>query len=325
MLFGTVMTSLPVYSASTGSIVVGTLKPKDTIIASEVKNKRWKIIEAKRNGERIALPTEAWAKEITIHIRQEVPLPANQFARIRHDTVARTDNKLAVYPATRPMQNEPKGTGKGVVIPIVPEWDACARSLNSETSNNWLFATGTMWINIEAGEGEYQKAESIACNGNVVNILMQTPSHALIEHFHNDAQPPAGMTHESHPHLIHKVTCTRRADLAIVNPASGKDIHFPIFTRGGINLYLPLATLEPFPDIPRLITTISTIPIFSSAGGEQVGVYNQGKDVIIYEYKPMASDVWARTEIGWIQLQKNRTFFTSWTMATQPPVPKVHS
>jgi hypothetical protein len=70
------------------------------------------------------------------------------------------------------------------------------------------------------------------------------------------------------------------------------------------------------------------LQIFNAPNGSLVGKYPAKQRVTLLEYLPKGTDVWARTDQGWVKLYSyTRTtdliYHTTWSMKTLPAVPAV--
>ena len=90
-----------------------------------------------------------------------------------------------------------------------------------------------------------------------------------------------------------------------------------------------MSWLEPFPILPMDVTVEVDYDIRAEPGtdSEKTGKRIQkGQTVTIVEYRPLGSQVWGRIYGSkWIPLfmfqNTGPTYFTSWSMATLPPIP----
>lgn len=245
------------------------------------------------------------------------------FARIKHDTKAR-NNGLAIYPETVPLQNASGETGKGVLIPYPENWETWTYRLNSPEGGNWLFSVGSMLFNKDYIDEPL--AESITNGGNVVSILETTPTHARLKTYRNNLPVPLdGLSFKNRPYLIHKVVCIKGSTLQLYNPSVGLDVYFPLLTKGDNEMWLPLDRLEMFPELGMLVSPVENdFPSYYSPSTEsrQHSVYQSSDKFEILDYRLSGCNVWGRIgEREWVILQRNKSFYTSWRMSTQPPIP----
>lgn len=246
------------------------------------------------------------------------------FARIKHDVRPRA-NGLSIYPETVPLQNDPKGTGKGTLIPYPENWETWTYRLNSPEGGNWLFSVGSMLFNRDYVDTPL--AESITNAGNVVSITSITATHARLQTYKNNLSVPSDeISFENRPHLIHKVVCIKGSTLQLYNPSSGLDIYFPLLSKEGYDLWIPLERLELFPELPFIIRPIDNILSHASPSfdGRIVREYFPNIAFRIYEYRVNGCDVWGQIMPGeWVCLQKGNAFFTNWRMSTRTPIPPI--
>lgn len=138
-----------------------------------------------------------------------------------------------------------------------------------------------------------------------------------------------GISYNSAPFVVQKaVALCKKGN--IINPggAGGQDIYFPLL-KDEQDVWISNDALEFFPTLPMKIrVNLLALPWlnirrWASAASPKADkpFYWPGTEVTIYEYFPSASDVWARTDDGWIALSYRWREFTSWYMQTQPPVP----
>lgn len=251
------------------------------------------------------------------------------FARLKHDTQRASTNYKprgmsgSLTAETFPLQSKPDGITKGDPINYDVSWykfDAALIARNWTMGvHNWLFNT----------EANYQRAKSISTAGNVVEIDYFQNNHAHIRSFDNSKLPSiygADLDYEHEPQLVHKVVCIQRNG-TITNPGAGLDAYNGVI--GNPDLFANMNDIELFPALGPVTVNINTLPwlnVRQYPYGPAIGKLYPLQKVILLKYDPRGSDVWGQIQLpnglfGWIALQINRTFYTSWRMVTIPPIP----
>lgn len=255
-----------------------------------------------------------------------------RYARIRFVDRPAPQN---IFYATEGFQQQPKGEGKGDNFAIPWAWANEEKRL--QTSQAWSIQyTPRVWlVNVADGSRE----EYITTAGNVVSFYGITDNHIQVRAF-NPYEDPAGviglenMSYLTQPDLFHKVTAMSH-DGKVYNPGPNLDMYHIITTNGenwqddvGVihspQAFMSLNQVELFPGLPMPVTIkVLSLRVRSSysTAAPQVGSYYYGQKPTIYDYRPRGSDVWGRTDLGWICLQQNRSFYTDWYMQTPPPIP----
>jgi hypothetical protein len=238
------------------------------------------------------------------------------------------------YPETVPLWRTPRG-GDGRLAYNV-EWLEFLRELQPEDEAAvWiariaagLFNKGNEFIPIlnPAQLTSKPVAESISSGGNVVRILEVKNGSGRIEMLYfNDGPPDLNeVNYHLTPWLITKFTSVS-IDGELGN-AGGIDVYFPNVAKSRKGYWVNMDRVEWFPRLPVCATVheetnIWTEPSFSSLVVETL---TAGREVVVYEYLPQNSDVWGRTDNGWISLEYQMNgqpiYPTTWAMETRPPI-----
>jgi hypothetical protein len=255
------------------------------------------------------------------------------FARLLHDfqwmgyqsrTVSPGWPGLPSTPETVPFFTSPSKGDKDDV-PLDENWDSYLRQINGERGYKFIISPPAGWFN------RNHLADSLGFGGNVVEVEDIVNDHIRLKSFHfKNSPPPVDNWHfQSHPELIHKFTAITQTG-QVINPATDIDAYVLVIGRGP--LYVPLTRAELFPELPMQVTVHLSksfgLQIFNAPNGSLVGKYPAKQRVTLLEYLPKGTDVWARTDQGWVKLYSyTRTtdliYHTTWSMKTLPAVPAV--
>lgn len=180
---------------------------------------------------------------------------------------------------------------------------------------------------------EEPTAEAISSGGNVVKVLETRNGSARIEMLYLNSDPPDvdEVNYYLTPWLVTKFTSVS-VDGQLGN-AGGIDTYFPNLAKNTKGYWVDLKRVEWFPHVPVCVTAKSDLRVLShpnvqgSSQGpaKHVGTIAEGEQLTIREYLPQASDVWGRTDEGWVRLQYLNAggvpvFTTTWEMDTRPPI-----
>jgi len=239
------------------------------------------------------------------------------------------------YPETVPLLGNPKGTKASV--PYSREWLQYLRELQpSEGAAVWiarvaagLFNNGNAFIPIlELDQLEQDPvAAAVSSGGNLVNVLEIKNGAARIEmqYFKADPPDPTEVNYLKTPWLVTKFTSVS-VDGKLGN-AGGIDVYFPNLADKEEGYWVDLERLEFFPQLPLCATVIDSVSVVNTIEGfaKEVAALEEGQTIVIYEYLPQGSNVWGRSDQGWILLEYLNSagrpvFPTSWTMDTRPPI-----
>jgi len=251
------------------------------------------------------------------------------FARLKHDTQRASMNYKprgisgALTAETFPLQSKPDGVNKGDPINYSDTWYKFDAALSA---HNWTMGVHNWLFNTEANP---QRAESISTGGNVVEIDSFQNNHAHILSFNNASNPAeygTDLDYAHEPQLVHKVVCIQKNGI-ITNPGAGLDAYNALI--GSPDLFVNMQDIELFPALGPVTINANALPwlnVRQYAYGPAIGKVYPLQKVVIARYNPVGSDVWGQIQMsnglwGWIALQINRTFYTSWRMATIPPIP----
>lgn len=170
-------------------------------------------------------------------------------------------------------------------------------------------------------------AESISSGGNVVKVLETRNGSARIEMIHIQSTPPdlEEVNYELTPWLVSKFTSVS-IDGELGN-AGGIDVYFPNLAKQKQGYWVDMDRIEWFPQLPLCVTAEWDLDVLNTPSGlaKHIATIPEGQEFTIREYLPQASDVWARTDNGWVRLQYLNpagvpVFATTWEMETRPPI-----
>lgn len=170
-------------------------------------------------------------------------------------------------------------------------------------------------------------AESISSGGNVVKILETRNGSGRIEMIYFKDTPPeaAYLNYQNFPWLVTKFTSISR-DGELGN-AGGIDVYFPNLSKNKEGYWVDLKRVEFFPQLPYCATAQRDLQVLSDTNGlaKQLAVLTAGQSFSLREYLPQGSDVWGRTDQGWVLLEYlnaagQPVYTTDWQMDTRPPI-----
>ena len=106
----------------------------------------------------------------------------------------------------------------------------------------------------------------------------------------------------------------------------GIDVYFPNLAKNTDGYWVELKRVELFPALPYCASVKETLvlhnapSIYAKAAGKLVA----GDQIVIREYLPQGSNVWGRTDAGWILLEYLSrgapVYSSTWEMETRPPI-----
>jgi hypothetical protein len=228
---------------------------------------------------------------------------------------------LNVMPQVFPLQSTPEGSNDGSDIHLSDAWYQFDKALNPAT--RWLTNIDSMLFDYT----DHPKvAKSISCGGNVVEIDAEENGHGHLVTYENSWAPPVGdpsIIYQDNPQVIQKVTCVSKT-YQIENPGANLDVYFALVADS--DLWCDLSMVEKFPDLG-----ISVSPIYPGLRlrqyplGPVLEQLPAGQPLTLISYDPRGSDVWAKVQLadgsrGYVALMYNGVFYTTWKMATQPPL-----
>ncbi len=193
-------------------------------------------------------------------VYKEIRPPPFKFAIVKHvipDVSA--GFKITYYPDAVPMQDRPKGTGKGSGIPVFSSWWSYMRKINTPEGYSYNRSVGAMWINAEYRDEDGKEiktpvAESIHCGGNFVAYEEETNTHVkLISYDYRmktDVLNPVVDNWFMKPYLFWKAAAVGISG-KIINPhvkSKGIDVYFPLIRN--TELWMNKNDLELFPTPP---------------------------------------------------------------------------
>lgn len=232
-------------------------------------------------------------------------------------------------PATVPIQGAPDGTGKGKSFPYPLKWvEQCAK-WNSPKAQQKLFQPHAFLVNTEnTGKNGEPIAEMISMSGNIVAWEKVENNHYNILSFLRGEDPQSilgiqNINWQDYPHLVVKAGAISPTGVRS-KIGAGLDIYYALLTES-YNAWVDASQVEPFPILPAHVKIDAFWGLKIRAGYgiefERTGYYPVGTAVDILEYRSRGAEVWGRTSDGWICLQNNSLFYTSWRMSTLPPLP----
>lgn len=168
-------------------------------------------------------------------------------------------------------------------------------------------------------------AESISAGGNVVKLLETKNGSGRIEMLFFRNSPPSldAVNYEKTPWLITKFTAIS-VD-GEVGLAGGINVYFPNLAKQKDGYWVDMQRVEPFPMLPMCVTADEQLRLHEepNASSPTIGELQEGESLALREYLPQGSDVWARTDYGWLrllyQIDTLPIYPTSWEMETRPP------
>jgi hypothetical protein len=218
------------------------------------------------------------------------------------------------------------GMGEKDDVRLNNSWDKYLLALNGERGYKFISSPPAGWFNLN------NAADSIGFAGNVVEVVTTVKQAAQIKTFHFKNQPPSASSwnFQTHPELIHKFTVITPTG-EVINPATDIDVFTLVIGRG--DLFVPLTRIEFFPTLPARVKVQLTksfgLDYYQepSEKSKKLGKFSTMTSITISEYAPRGTDVWGRTDEGWVQLytyerNSKQIFTTSWKMNTLPAVPE---
>jgi hypothetical protein len=240
------------------------------------------------------------------------------------------------YPETVPLSATPKGTK--AMVRYSEGWLDYLRQLQPN-------AGAAVWITrIAAGLFNNQRNEfipildldqltqepvaaGISSGGNLVKVVEIRAGSARVEmiYLKSDPPDPSKVNYQSTPWLVTKFTSVSVA--GDLGNAGGIEVYFPNLSHLEDGYWVRLERTELFPALPLCTTATAEVPVLNTVTGmaKQVGTVSAGEIVTVREYLAQGSDVWGRTDEGWIQLLTLNgagvpIYPTTWDMETRPPI-----
>lgn len=170
-------------------------------------------------------------------------------------------------------------------------------------------------------------AESISAGGNVVKILEMRNGSGRLEMLYREDTPPSvdEVNYALTPWLVTKFTSVSE-DGSLGN-AGGIDVYFPNLANQEEGYWVDLDRAEFFPFLPLCVTVEEeglNLHAEASEASSSLSSLPVGQSLAIREYLPQASDVWGRTDYGWLllayQVDGVPVYPTTWEMETRPPI-----
>lgn len=170
-------------------------------------------------------------------------------------------------------------------------------------------------------------AESISSGGNVVKVLETKNGSARIEMIYVNSTPPDvdEINYQLTPWLVTKFTSVS-IDGELGN-AGGIDVYFPNLAKQPQGYWVDVGRIEWFPQLPLCVSAAADLSVLNTPSrlAKHVATIPQGQEFTIREYLPQGSDVWGRTDNGWVKLEYLNpggvpVYTTTWEMETRPPI-----
>lgn len=227
---------------------------------------------------------EAHFKNQTL-VYNEIRQPAYQFAIIKHRPRDNSGGDPSIggfdirfSPDTIPMQDRPKGTGKGNTIPILNPWWEYMKKINTPEGYIYNRSIGCMWINIwydQETDTPTPKAESIHCGGNFIAYEEETSTHVKLISY-DYRMKTVGLDPEfdnwhMKPYLFWKAVAIDIGGKMIMPVVLGeaRDVYFPLIRR--TELWMNKKDLEFFPAPPKGMTyELRGVNVFGRIGKDLV-------------------------------------------------------
>jgi hypothetical protein len=152
-------------------------------------------------------------------------------------------------PDTIPMQSEPKGTGKGVTIPILPAWWDYIKKINTPEAYDYARSVGLLWIN--KVDSDPPIAESVICGGNFVTWDKETDTHVRLVSYKYDQATDMLDPLRDNWHMQptkHWKACAINEDGKIINVGKALNVYYPLLAK--TELWMVKTDLEMFPPAP---------------------------------------------------------------------------
>lgn len=260
------------------------------------------------------------------------------FARIMADNPPRSSvegwHGLPNPPATFPLQVKRNG---GMENRILTEGQlAFVKALNPTNWEN-LLVPHFGWCNFGVDNWQEvppysQKCLSLGFEWNVIKIDMDNIVNGWVAvQCINSSQPNTRtFNYDVSPSLIHRFTVIKITGEQIY-PAGGKIIYVPLLCSR--TLFAPLNKIELFPSTPMLITVTveQGLNLRTCVRGAKLGAIPFGEVITLVSYYPRADRVWGKVitkdnvtgcvAVLWRDSSMQPVYYTSWRMATVPPLP----
>src|SRR3990172_9111720 len=240
------------------------------------------------------------------------------------------------YPETVPLSATPKGTKASVRYSV--EWLEFLRNLQpNDGAAVWIARIAAGLFNNQGNEfipildldqvTQEPVAAGISSGGNLVKVVEIRNGSVRIEMIYLKTDPPPTyeVNYQTTPWLVTKFTSVSVA--GELGNAGGIDVYFPNLSHLEEGYWVSLERVELFPALPLFSTARGEVPVLNTVRGmaKQVGMLAAGEVVIVHEYLAQGSNVWGRTDQGWIRLLylngAGRPIYpTSWEMDTRPPI-----
>jgi hypothetical protein len=241
--------------------------------------------------------------------------------------------RFDAYPAVVPLWTNPKG-GDGAV-PYTLGWIQALRRMNPAVEDfQELVRTAAGLFNSRGGKNspiplnptaanyaEERVAEGIGSAGNAYEVIEERSGSVRVKQI-DPRSAPQEMNYWDSPTLVNAFTAVNLD--GSLSKTVGRDVFFPNLGTGG---WVPAERVEFFPRLPLNVTIRTTLKIRSGPGTEfeQVGTAYLAASYLVEAYALRGSDAWGRIADGWICLQQafagGPKYYTSWQMATEPPLP----
>jgi hypothetical protein len=174
---------------------------------------------------------------------------------------------------------------------------------------------------------ELPMAESISAGGNVAKVLEMRNGAGRIEMLYIEDTPPSveEINYALTPWLVTKFTSI--AEDGSLGNAGGIDVYFPNLAAQEEGYWVDLDRVEFFPFLAMCVTVKEegmNLHAAASESSQIVAPLPVGQSLAVREYLPQASDVWGRTDYGWLLLAYQTDgvpiYPTTWEMETRPPI-----
>ena len=149
-------------------------------------------------------------------------------------------------PDTIPVQDEPRGTGKGASFQVLQPWRDYIKKINDEAGAAYALSLNNLWMNKEG------VAESVICGGNFVQWDMETDTHVrLVGYKYNqqtDMLDPLRDNWHTQPTRFWKA-CAIDETGRIINVGQALDVFYPLIAK--TESWMNKSDLEMFPPPPN--------------------------------------------------------------------------
>ncbi len=242
---------------------------------------------------------------------------------------------LKILPATDPLQDIPKGLGKGRAIQVTPSMWRWIEAQNGVKGYKYARSVGMCWINTDYDhDTPYAQAhaESIMTAWNFVSYEEEVTGHLHVRSFGYDedlltAFDPSVINWRTRPHLFWKLTATNSGG-KVYNVGAGLDVFIPLL-HGLKEIWIPTIECELFPELPRAVKIkVPKLNVRMEPDLSQpvIGIYTAGQMPAIFKYRLVGASVWGQTGLGWICLLLSdkpgqHQFLTSWSLVTPGVIP----